>query len=113
MNRLASAFSTTLGRALLRWLLPALLLLLLLLAQHGVWAHGFAHDLGKITGHTQNDARHDCCLPFQAAGDAACVALPQAVTAPAASDPAHAVLGAGCAARPVVPYASRAPPLYS
>ena len=108
MHRFTPTLSST-ARALLRWLLPAMLLL----TQHGVWAHGFTHDLGKIAGHTQNDARHDCCLPFQAAGDAACAALPLLVTTPSAADATPCALLAGCPARPVVPYASRAPPLYS
>ena len=95
-------------RIALRWLLP----LALLLAQHGVWAHGFSHDLGKLHGQTQNDLRHDCCIAFQAAGDAACAALPLPSTAPAPAE-AHAGLAAGCTVRALVPYASRAPPRLS
>ena len=91
--------------SLLRWLLPAALLL----AQHGIWEHGFNHDLGKLAGQTQNDARHDCCLPFQAAGDAACAALPVFDAAP----PVACAFIASPASRDrqtLLPYASRAPP---
>ena len=105
MNRLTPLCLRVL---LLRWLLPATLLL----AQHGVWAHGFTHDLGKITGQTQNDARHDCCLPFQAAGDAACAALPVYDVAPAAAK-AFIALPASRESQTLLPYASRAPPSLS
>lgn len=95
----------SLFRLVLRLLLPAALLL----AQHGVWAHAFAHDLDRMAGHTQNDLRHDCCLPFQAAGDAACSGPPTitpVVTAPAF---APAPLK-GRDGETVLPYTSRAPP---
>ena len=104
MNRLTPLFL----RTLLRGLLPAALLL----AQHGVWAHGLTHDLAKIAGHSQNDARHDCCLPFQAAGDIACAALPVFEAAPPVTV-AFALLPTGRNAPTLLPYASRAPPLFS
>ena len=104
MNRLTPRFL----RTLLSWLLPAALLL----AGQGVWAHGFTHDLAKIAGQHQNDARHDCCLPFQAAGDAACGALPVFQAVPLVTA-ASALLPAGSTTPTLPPYASRAPPLLS
>ena len=104
MNRLTPLFL----RTLLRWLLPAALLL----AGQGVWTHGFTHDLAKIAGQSQNDARHDCCLPFQAAGDTACAALP-VFEADAPVTVASALLPVGRSTPTLFPYASRAPPLFS
>jgi hypothetical protein len=93
-----------------RFLLPAMLLL----AQHGVWAHGFGHDLTKIAAHgeMQDHATHACCLPFQAAGDAACGAPGIGVgTSP------HVAVGVlpalGRVANTYLPYSSHAPPLTS
>ena len=104
MNRLTSLFL----RTLLRWLLPAALLL----GGQGVWTHGFTHDLAKIAGQSQNDARHDCCLPFQAAGDTACAALSVFEAAPPVTV-AFALLPTGRNALTHLPSASRAPPLFS
>ena len=84
----------------------------LLLAQHGVWAHGFSHDVGKIHGQAQNDVRHDCCLAFEAAGDAAGAAQALSAAAPV-SVAAHISAPAGRCVRAPAPYASRAPPLCS
>jgi phytoene dehydrogenase-like protein len=92
MNRLTPFFL----RKLLRWLLPAALLL----AQHGVWAHGFTHDLAKIAGHSQ------------AAGDAMCAALPVFEASPPSAT-APALLPVGRSISTFLPYASHAPPLFS
>ncbi len=102
MNHLLS------GRLMLRWLLPAALLL----AQHAVWAHGFTHDLAKIGGHAQSDVRHDCCIAFEASADAACAALPVPQSASLPVTP-HAAPAAGRTPLLALPYASRAPPAYS
>ena len=102
MNRLTLTF--------LRFLLPAALLL----AQHGVWAHGFSHDVAKINsnGEVQDHATHACCLPFQEAGDAACGALPFC----AGARPAAAISLAPAFdhfVKTCLPYRSHAPPLTS
>ena len=99
VNRLALIF--------LRLLLPALLLL----AQHGVWAHGFDHDVAKIAAHgqVQDHATHACCLPFQASGDAACGAPAFGADAmPAAA--ISAATESGRLADTCLPYLSHAPP---
>lgn len=95
---------------LFRLLLP----LALLLAQHGVWAHGFAHDQAKIAAHgqIQDHASHACCLPFQAAGDVACGAAPFEASATAVAA-ICIVPGIGRLAPTHLPYSSRAPPLTS
>ena len=90
----------------------ALLPVALLLGQQGVWAHGFSHDLNKLHGQSQNDLRHDCCIAFEAAGDAACAALPLPFSTPAPME-VHGGLAAGRTVRALVPYASRAPPRLS
>ena len=93
-----------------RFLLPAMLLL----AQHGVWAHGFGHDLTKIAAHgeVQDHATHACCLPFQAAGDAACGA--PSFGAGATPDIAISIVPKfSRSADTRLPYSSRAPPLTS
>ena len=106
-----------LGSILNRPLLPFLRILLplaLLLAQHGVWAHGFGHDLAKITaqGQVQDHATHACCLPFQAAGDAACGA--PRFEAGTVRDAAISMAPAfGRRADTYLPYLSHAPPLTS
>ncbi len=108
MNRLL----TSLFR---RVVLPLLLPLALLLAQHSVWAHGFAHDSAKIAAHgqTQDHATHACCLPFQAAGDAACGAPPLAAAAASSSSTPHCTRAPGRLAQTRLPYSSRAPPASS
>lgn len=89
--------------------------LALLLAQHSVWAHGFAHDSAKIAAHgqTQDHATHACCLPFQAAGDAACGAPPLAAAAASSSSTPHCTRAPGRLAQTRLPYSSRAPPASS
>ncbi len=97
-----------------RFVLPLLLPLVLLLAQHSVWAHGFAHDSTRIAAHgqAQDHATHACCLPFQAAGDAACGAprLAAGVTGGITLDCTPAP---GRPAQTRLPYSSRAPPAAS
>ena len=91
-----------------------LLPLALLLAQHGVWAHGFGHDVAKIAAHgqVQDHASHACCLPFQAAGDAACGA--PGFDTSAIRDAAIRIMPApGRHAETRLPYLSHAPPLTS
>ena len=107
MNRLL----TSLFR---RVVLPLALPLALLLAQHSVWAHGFAHDSARIAAHgqTQDHATHACCLPFQAAGDAACGA-PCLVAAATGGITPGCILAPGRLAQTRLPYSSRAPPASS
>ena len=91
-----------------------LLPLALLLAQHGVWAHGFGHDTAKIVaqGQVQDHATHACCLPFQAAGDAACGAPRfESGTVRAAATSIAPAFGRPAATH--LPYLSHAPPLTS
>ena len=107
MNRLLAALFR-------RIVLPLVLPLALLLAQHSGWAHSFAHDSAKIAAHgqSQDHATHDCCLPFQTAGDLAC-------GTPTQSASASGGLTSGCApassrpAQTLLPYCSRAPPASS
>ena len=101
MNRLFSGF--------FRILLP----LALLLAQHGVWAHGFGHDRVKMAAHgqVQDHASHACCLPFQAPGDAAC-GMPRAVAAMVPALPVHVSIPSGQPGALELPYAARAPPIH-
>ncbi len=95
---------------LLRFLLP----LALVLAQHGVWAHGFHHDTAKIAAHgqTQDQTSHACCLPFEAAGDAACGA-PGIDTGTRCEVAVVVAVAPGRATDTTLPYLSHAPPLTS
>lgn len=95
---------------LLRIFLP----LALVLAQHGVWAHGFSHDAAKIAAHgqTQDHTTHACCLPFEAAGNAACGA-PRMDAATRCDVAVNAAVVPGRCARTTLPYLSHAPPLTS
>ena len=100
-----------------RILLPLLRLLLpvaVLLAQHGVWAHGFGHDLAKMASHgqTQDHTSHACCLPFESSGDTVC-STPRLGTSasPEAAVDTRPAFGLPTTVRP--PYSSRAPPVSS
>lgn len=95
---------------LLRILLP----LALMLAQHGVWAHGFHHDAAKIAAHgqAQDHTIHACCLPFQAASDAACGA-PVIDTGTRCEVAVFVAVASGRATDTTLPYLSHAPPLTS
>ena len=96
--------------SLLRILLP----LALVLAQHGVWAHGFNHDAAKIAAHgqSQDHTTHACCLPFEAAGDAACGAL-QFDTGARCNVAVTIAVAPGRSVATSLPYLSHAPPLTS
>ncbi len=96
--------------SLLRIFLP----LALLLAQHGVWAHGFNHDAAKIAAHgqSQDHTTHACCLPFEAAGDAACGA-PRLDTGTRCNVAADIAVAPGRSVDTSLPFLSHAPPLTS
>ena len=91
--------------------LPLLLPLALLLAQHSVWAHNFAHDSATMAAHgqTPDHAPHACCLPYQTAGDAACGA-PSLVAGATGSITPDCAAAPGRPAETLLPYSSRAPP---
>lgn len=95
---------------LLRILLP----LALVLAQHGVWAHGFNHDAAKIAAHgqAQDHTTHACCLPFEAAGDAAC-GSPHVNAGARCGVTVSVAVSPGRSADTSLPYLSHAPPLTS
>lgn len=87
---------------------------MLLLAQHGVWAHGFGHDVTKMAAHgqTQDQTNHACCLAYGTSGDAACGATRvTSGTLPAAV--AFVVSVSGRVAPTFLPYSSQAPPALS